>query len=71
MQAESKRQARRIAQRRSGQRPSPEPASMQYASERISSDDRRTARLAMIVLGVTFVALCVSYAVLAAGQIVG
>lgn len=44
---------------------------MQYASERISNDDRRTARLAMIVLGLSFVALCVAYAVLAGGHIQG
>ena len=71
MQERSGRQARRVTQRRNGRSESPGPASMQYASESISADERRRAQAAMIVLGLAFVAICVGYVVLAAGDILG
>jgi hypothetical protein len=42
---------------------------MQYASESISTKERRHALLAMVVLGPVFLGICVTYLVLAASQI--
>ena len=71
MQVRSGRQSRRVAQRRDGQRQSPDPAPIRHANESISEDERRHARLAMMVLGLAFVGTCVTYVVLAAGEILG
>jgi hypothetical protein len=44
---------------------------MRYASESISAEERRHAVLAMVVLGLAFVAICITYVVIAAGEILG
>jgi hypothetical protein len=71
MQVRTGRQSRRVAQRRDRQRRSPDPAPVRYANERISEDESRHARMAMMVLGLVFVGTCVTYVVLAAGAILG
>jgi hypothetical protein len=42
-----------------------------YATESISADERRQARLAMVVLGLACLGMCMMYLVLAAGEILG
>jgi hypothetical protein len=44
---------------------------MRYASESISVGERRHAQVAMVLLGLAFVAICVAYVVLAVGDILG
>ena len=71
MRAASERQSRRIAQRRNGEMKASGSAATRYATEKFNSDERRSARLAMILLGLTFLGACVAYVVVAAGQIFG
>jgi hypothetical protein len=40
-----------------------------YVGERISAEERRHARLAMLAFGLALIAICAGYVVLAAGDL--
>ena len=71
MQVGSGRQAKRVAQRKNGRRPSAEPEAMRYASDNFSAVERRHALVAMLVLSLACVGLCMVYVVVAAGDLLG
>jgi hypothetical protein len=65
------RQFRRVTVRRNGERQSPGADSLQYERQTASAAERRQARFVMIVFGLTFLAACVTFVVMAAGDILG
>jgi hypothetical protein len=71
MPAASKRQSRRIAQRRNGETEALGSAATRYASENFSPDEVHRAQLAMILSGLAFLGAGVAYVVVAAGQVFG
>lgn len=71
MQVRSGRQSRRVAQRRKSDRQSPGPRAMGYARESTGGAERRHARLAIVALALVVIGSCVTYVVLAGGEILG
>lgn len=65
------RQFRRVTAGRNDKRQSSGADSLQYERQTVSAAERRQARLVMIVFGLTFLAACVTYVVMAAGDILG
>lgn len=71
MQGPPNRQSRRIAQRRPGRRQSEVPAPTRYASQSRGTSEQRQAQFALVVLGLVFVGMCVTYVLLSVGEIAG
>lgn len=71
MQAQTGRQAKRVARRGGGHRQPAATAEMRYAGGTIGADERRHAQAVVVAFGLAFVAICMAYLVLAAGDILG
>lgn len=71
MEARGSARARRVAQRRSEQLGLQDTQTVSLTREQVSADEQRRARFLVFAFSLVFLGVCVTYVVLAAGDIFG